>query len=87
MERDTVLKKKISLTWSHRLKLWKNRPNTEVMERINIGSNKMCVRSDLAKKNMMFSQESCQAIFEMGYVELIELKKSIVQCPSCTPRI
>ena len=49
----------------------------------NIGSNKICIRSDLAKKNMMFSQESCQAIFEMGNVQLIELKKSRVQCPSC----
>ena len=32
---------------------------------------------------MMFSQESCQAIIEMGNVELSELKKSRVQCPSC----
>ena len=33
---------------------------------------------DLAKKNMTFSQESCQANIEMGNVELIELKKSRV---------
>ena len=32
---------------------------------------------------MIFSQESCQAIFEMGNVELIELKTSRIQCPSC----
>ena len=32
---------------------------------------------------MMSSQESCQAIIEMGNVELRELKKSRVQCPSC----
>ena len=31
----------------------------------------------------MFSQESSQAIFEMGNVELIELKTSRIQCPSC----
>ena len=31
----------------------------------------------------MFSQESSQAIFEMGNVELIELKTSQIQCPSC----
>ena len=43
----------------------------------------MCIRSELAKKNMMFSQESCQAIIQMDNVELIELKKSRVRCPSC----
>ena len=47
----------------------KEEANTEVMERINIGSNKIGIRSDLTKKNMMFSQESCQAIIEMGNVE------------------
>ena len=31
----------------------------------------------------MFSQESSQAIFEMGNVELIELKNSRIQFPSC----
>ena len=38
---------------------------------------------DLAKETMVFSQESSQAIFEMGNVELIELKTSRIQCPSC----
>ena len=32
---------------------------------------------------MVFSKESSCAIFEMGNVELIELKKSSIQCPSC----
>ena len=32
---------------------------------------------------MVFSQESSQAICEMGNVELIELKTSRIQCPSC----
>ena len=32
---------------------------------------------------MVFSPESSQAIFEMGNVELIELKTSMIQCPSC----
>ena len=31
----------------------------------------------------MFSQESSQALFEMGNVELIELNTSLIQCPSC----
>ena len=57
----------------------KEETNAEVMERIKIGSNKICFRSDLAKKNMMFSQESFQAIIQMGSVELTELKKSSVQ--------
>ena len=32
---------------------------------------------------MLFSQESSQAIFDMANVELIELKTSRIQCPSC----
>ena len=36
----------------------KEEANAEVMERIKIGSKKN--RNDLAKNNMMFSQESCR---------------------------
>ena len=43
----------------------------------------MCLREDLAKENIMSSQEPSQAIFEMGTVELIELQTSRIQCPSC----
>ena len=75
-------KRKISPTWSHRLKLWRKR-RIQKWWKIKIGSNKFCFRNDLAKKNMMISQESCQAIIEIGNEELIELKKSRVQCPSC----
>ena len=57
--------------------------NTEAIERIQIGSNKLCIREDLAKEKMVLSQESSQAIFEMGDAELIELKKSMIHCPSC----
>ena len=49
---------------------------TKVIERIKICSNKTCTRQDLAKEKVVFSQESSQAIFEMGSVELIELKNS-----------
>ena len=45
-----------------------------------------CLRSScelVAKEKMVFSLESSQAIFEMGNVELIELKTSMIQCPSC----
>ena len=41
------------------------------------------MREDLAKEKMVFSKESRQAIFRMGNVELVELKKSTIQCPSC----
>ena len=57
--------------------------NTKVIERIKVGSKKICTREDLAKEEMVFSQESSQAIFEMGNVELIELQTSMIQCPSC----
>ena len=52
--------------------------NTEVSERIKNDSNNICIREDLTKENMMFSQQSSQAIFEMGNVEHIELKKSSI---------
>ena len=42
-----------------------------------------CSREDLAKEKIVFSQESSRAIFEMGNVEVIELKTSLIQCPSC----
>ena len=57
--------------------------NTKAIERIKIGSNKICIQEDLANEKMMFSTESSQAIFNMGHVELIELKKTTIQCPSC----
>ena len=56
---------------------------TKAIQRIKIGSNKICIREDLAKENMMFSRECSQAISEMGNVELIELKTSRIQRPSC----
>ena len=40
--------------------------NTKTIERIKIGSSKNLFREDLAKENMVFSQECSQAIFEMG---------------------
>ena len=57
--------------------------NTKAIERIKIGSCKICICEDLAKEKMVFSQESSQVIFDMGNVELIELKTSMIQCPSC----
>ena len=51
--------------------------------RVNIGSNKNCFREDPAKDKMVLSEESGRAIFEMCNLELIELKKSSIRCPSC----
>ena len=39
---------------------------------MGIGSNKFCIREDLAKEKMVFCKESN-----------VELKKSSIQCPSC----
>ena len=55
-------------------------PNAKDIERIKVGSNKICIREDLVNEKMVFSKESSQA---MGNVELIELKKPTIQCPSC----
>ena len=42
--------------------------------KIKAGSNKISIRNDLANDGMIFSEESSRAIYEMGNVELIELK-------------
>ena len=79
METDAFLKQEVitnTLSQAEAVKEEIAEKNTEVIERIRIGSNKICVREDLAKENMMFSQESNHAIFEMGNVELIELKNA-----------
>ena len=55
----------------------------KAIERIKIGSNKICIQEDLAKEKMVFSKESRQAIFNMGNVGLFELKETTIQCPSC----
>ena len=57
--------------------------NTQEIERVKIGSTKFCIRKDPAKEKMVFSKEFSRAVFERGNVELIELKKSSIQCPSC----
>ena len=59
-----------------------NEANTQEIERVKNGSNKICIREDPAEEKMVFSKESSRAVFEMGNVEQIELKKSSIQCPS-----
>ena len=63
--------------------LLKNEANTQEIKRVTIGSIKIYIREDLAKDKMIFSEESSRAIFGMGNVELIELKKTSIRCPSC----
>ena len=41
------------------------------MKGSRIGSNKIRIREDVAKEKMVFNQESSQAVFEMGNVQLI----------------
>ena len=60
-----------------------NEAKTQEIGRVKICSKKMCIREDPAKEKMVFSKESSRAVFEMDNVELIELKKSSIQCPSC----
>ena len=62
-----------------------DKANTQEINRVKAGSNKISMRNDLAKGNMIFSEESSRAIFEVGNVELIELKKTseTIQCLSC----
>ena len=50
-----------------------NVSNTQDIERVKIGSVKICIREDLVKEKMVFSKESSHATFEMGNVELTEL--------------
>ena len=53
-----------------------NEANTQGINRVKAGSNKISIRHDFAKDKMIFSEESSRAIFGMGSVELIELKKT-----------
>ena len=63
--------------------------NTQEINRVKAGSNTISIRNDLPKDKMIFSEESSRAIFEMGNVELIELKKNseTTQCPSCLKHV
>ena len=55
----------------------------EVSTNALVKSNKFCIREDLAKEKMVFSQESSQAVFETDTLGLIEVKTTMIQCPSC----
>ena len=42
-----------------------NEADAQEIERVKIGSNKICNRGDLAKEKMVFSEELSRAIFAM----------------------
>ena len=46
----------------------------EMLEKRKMGPGKKIIRNDLSKGNMIFSEESSLAIYEMGNMELIELR-------------
>ena len=65
--------------------LLQDEANTQEINSVKAGSNKISIRNDQTKDKMIFSEESSRTIFEMGNVELIELKTTseTIQCPSC----
>ena len=66
---------------SWRTKLWKKKSQRRIQEPLK---ESKVVRIKLVfAKIWRWSQESSQAIFEMGNVELIGLVTSRIQCPSC----
>ena len=46
------------------------------VNKVKAGSNKISVRNDLAKDGMIFREESSRAIYEVGSMELIELRQT-----------
>ena len=56
----------------------------EKLEKFQMGSGTKSIRNDLSKGNMIFSEESSRANYEMGNIELIELRQTsaTIQCPS-----
>ena len=56
------------------------------LEKFKSGSCTKSIRDDLKKKgDMIFSEESSCVIYEVGNLELIELRQTsaTIQCPSC----
>ena len=59
------------------------------LERLRTGSCTHFIRKDLSNGNMIFSEESSRAIYEMGNMELIELRQTseTIQCLSCLKQV
>ena len=77
-------KRKSTQKQSWKEKLWKKKLPLRIqqpLKRSKKGLNKICIREDPSKYKMVFSEESRQAIFDMGIVEHIELKTSRIKAP------
>ena len=48
----------------------------EKLEKFKMGSSTTYIRNDVSKGNVIFSEESSRAIYEMGNMELIELRQT-----------
>ena len=61
----------------------------EKLEKLESGSCSMSIRDDLIEDNMIFSEESSRVIYEMGNMELFELRQTTdtIQCHSCLRHI
>ena len=60
------------------------------LEELRIGSCTNSICDDLKKQgDMIFSEESSRVIYEMGFLELIELRQTsaTIRCPSCLKHV
>ena len=59
------------------------------LEKLRIGSCTKSICNDLSKGNMILSEESSRAVFEMGNMDLVELRQTsaTMQCPSCPKHV
>ena len=61
------------------------REMNEKLEKLKNGSSSQSIRDDLKKDDLIFSVASSRVVFEIGNVELFELRKTTdtIQCHSC----
>ena len=61
----------------------------EKLEKFQMGSCAKSIRNYLSKGKMIFSEESSRAVYEMGNMELIELRQTstTIQCLSCLKHV
>ena len=70
-------------------KMKKRRKKSMKSWRVFMGSSTKSIRNDLPKRNMIFSEESSRGIYDMGNMELIELRQTSAtfQCLSCLKHV
>ena len=77
----------VSMAYLKRQSLKRRDPDEEYhrdIAKLQVGSQMQSIRDDL-NKDMVFSRESAEAIYNMVNVELIELRQTTdtPQCPAC----